>query len=67
MRLRELLLPLLLLPMAMPALISCVEATALALQDSPVSRMLPYLQILAVYVVVFTTLALLLFDHVIEE
>ena len=67
MRLRELLLPLLLLPMAMPALISCVEATALALQDSPLSRMLPYLQILTVYVVVFTTLALLLFDHVIEE
>jgi heme exporter protein B len=67
MRLRELLLPLLLLPMAMPALIACVEATALVFQDSPFPRLLPYLQILAVYGVVFTTLALLLFDHVIEE
>ena len=34
MRLRELLLPLLLLPMILPALISCIEATALILAKS---------------------------------
>jgi heme exporter protein B len=67
MRLRELLLPLLLLPMAMPALIACVEATALALRGSGMEELFPYLRILAVYVAVFTTLALLLFEHVIEE
>ena len=67
MRLRELLLPLLLLPMIMPALISCVEATALVLQESSFARLVPHLQILTVYVVVFTTLSLLLFEHVIEE
>lgn len=67
MRLRELLLPLLLLPMIMPALISCVEATALVLQESPFARLYPHLQILTVYVVVFTTLSLLLFEYVIEE
>ena len=33
MRLRELLLPLLLLPMILPALISCVEATGLVLDN----------------------------------
>lgn len=67
MRLRELLLPLLLLPMVMPALISCVEATALVLKGDELARIAPYLQILAVFVVVFTTLSLLLFEHVIEE
>jgi len=67
MRLRELLLPLLLLPMVMPALISCVEATALVLKGDELARITPYLQILAVFVVVFTTLSLLLFEHVIEE
>ncbi|MEW6750911.1 MAG: heme exporter protein CcmB [Candidatus Latescibacterota bacterium] len=67
LRLRELLLPLLLLPMAMPALIACVESTALVLQGDASGRVGPYLQILGVYVVVFTTLSLMLFEHVIEE
>jgi heme exporter protein B len=67
MRLRELLLPLLLLPMAMPALISCVEATALVLKSSSIDKIYPYLHILVVYFAVFTTLSLLLFEHVIEE
>lgn len=67
LRLRELLLPLLLLPMAMPALIACVQSTGVVLQGDASGRVVPYLQILCVYVVVFTTLSLLLFEHVIEE
>ena len=67
MRLRELLLPLLLLPMVMPALIACVEVTALILKGEPFEKLYPYLQILAVFALVFTTLSLLLFEHVIEE
>jgi len=66
-RLRELMLPLLLLPMVMPALISCVEATALVLKASDLEGLFPILRFLGVYVVVFTTLSLLLFEHVIEE
>ena len=65
--LRELLLPLLLLPMAMPALISCVEATAEVFKRSRIEMLFPHLQILGVYVVIFTTLSLLLFEYVVEE
>ena len=67
MRLRELLLPLLVLPLAMPALIASVKSTSLILQHRSFETIFPYLQILVVYWVVFTTLALLLFAHIIEE
>lgn len=67
LRLRELLLPLLLLPMIAPALIACVETTALIFQHSRPDIFYRYLRILGVYGVVFTTLALMLFDYVVEE
>ena len=67
MRLRELLLPLLLIPMVLPALISCIEATRLVLQRRPFLDLVPHLQILVVYVVVFVTLSLILFEFIIEE
>lgn len=67
LRLREMLLPLLLLPMIAPALISCVETTSLIFQRSRPEAFYPYLRILGVYGVVFSTLSLLLFDHVVEE
>lgn len=67
MRLRELLLPLLLLPMVVPALIACVKGTSMVFQQQPWADMVPYLKILVAYVVVFTTLSLLLFEHVVEE
>ena len=67
MRLRELLLPLLLIPMVLPALISCIEATRLVLQRRPFLELVPHLQILVVYVVVFVTLSLILFEFIIEE
>ena len=66
-RLRELLLPLLVLPMVMPALIACVQATAAVLQPGGMAAFYPYLRILGVYVIVFTTLSLLLFEYVIED
>ncbi|MEE3259357.1 MAG: heme exporter protein CcmB [Candidatus Latescibacterota bacterium] len=67
MRLRELLLPLLLLPMILPALISCIEATALILANGRFEKLLPHLQMLGVYAVVFTVLSLMLFEYAIEE
>jgi len=74
-RLREFLLPLLLLPIVMPALISCVEATAAILEQSRPGAaaalwppaLLAHVLMLAVYAVIFTTLSLMLFEHVIEE
>ena len=74
-RLREFMLPLLLLPVIVPALISCVEATAVVLGQGRLSpetplwprELWPHIQILAAYAVVFTTLSLMLFDYVVEE
>jgi heme exporter protein B len=67
MRLRELLLPLLMLPMILPALISCVEATSLVLSNEMGERLYPHLKMLAVYAVVFITLSLMLFEYAVEE
>ena len=67
MRLRELMMPLLLLPMILPALISCVEATGLVLANDCCATLLPHLQMLGVYAVVFTVLSLMLFEYAIEE
>lgn len=73
-RLRELMLPLLLLPVVVPVIISCVEATAATLEQTRLGP-LPYLvdlwwshlQILAVYSIVFTTLSTMLFEYVVRE
>ena len=67
MRLREMLLPLLLLPMILPALISCVEATEQVLAHSRLEKLYPHLQMLGVYAAVFTVLSLMLFEYAIEE
>ena len=67
MRFRELLLPLLLLPTVLPALISCVRATSLIFQHSPFQEYYTYLQILGVYVLVSTVLSLILFEYIVEE
>ena len=67
MRLRELLFPLLLLPMILPALISCVAATKIVLANGHFTELLPHMQMLGVYAVVFTVLSLMLFEYAIEE
>jgi heme exporter protein B len=74
-RLREFLLPLLVLPILIPALISCVAGTGVVLAAGIPGRSGPlwpeeltaHVTMLALFAVVFTTLALMLFDFVIEE
>ena len=67
MRLRELLLPLLLLPMILPALISCIAATERILAGDRFAEFSTHLQMLGVYALVFTALSLMLFEYAIEE
>jgi heme exporter protein B len=67
MRLRELLLPLLLLPMILPALISCIAATERILAGDRCAEFSTHLQMLGVYALVFTALSLMLFEYAIEE
>lgn len=74
-RLRELLLPLLLLPVLLPALISCVEATGIVLAAAAPGRVAApwpeeltlHVAMLALFALVFTCLALMLFHFVMEE
>ena len=54
-------------PLIMPALISCVEATALVLANRPLATLYPHLRMLAVYSLVFTVLSLMLFEYILEE
>jgi heme exporter protein B len=64
-RMRELMLPLLFLPVAVPALIAAVETTAFALGVSQGASF--WFKLLLVYDVVFVTSSLLVFEYAIEE
>lgn len=66
-RARELFLPLLLLPVAVPVLIAAVEGTRAALQGQPWGDLLPALSVLGAFDVVFLALSPVLFQFVIEE
>src|ERR1700735_2048598 len=65
-RMRELLLPLLLLPLLTPLLIGAVEATASLLVDQPALD-LTWVAVLAGFDIVFLTASWLLCDYLIEE
>jgi heme exporter protein B len=65
-RMRELLLPLLLLPILAPLLIGAVEATASLLADQPELNR-TWIALLAGFDIVFLTAAWLLCDYLIEE
>lgn len=65
-RLRELLLPLLLMPVLIPVLFAAVEATAGLLQD-PAALARTWLAVLVAFDVVFFTASWLLCDHLLEE
>jgi heme exporter protein B len=64
-RMRELMLPLLLLPVSIPVLLASVEVTsyALGVNDQPSF----WFKLLVVYDVVFFTISFLLFEYVMEE
>lgn len=66
-RFSELMLPMLLLPFMVPPLIGAVQATARLLAGRPLSEMLGWLRILALYDVVFITVCLLIFPAVVDE
>ena len=66
-RSRELLLPLLLLPVATPVLIAGVEGTRTALGGEPFSELFPALGVLGAFDIVFLGLCPYLFEFVLEE
>ena len=66
-RFAELMLPVLLLPFMVPPLIGAVQATSRLLGDRPLSEVVGWLRLLALYDVVFVTLCMLVFPAVVDE
>jgi heme exporter protein B len=66
-RFAELMLPVLLLPFMIPPLIGAVQVTSRLLAGRPLSEMLGWLRLLALYDIVFVTLCTLAFAAVVDE
>jgi heme exporter protein B len=66
-RAREVLLPILLLPVAAPVLIFAVKATAGVLDGLPLSEIARWLQMLVAFDVIFPAVAFMTFDYVVKE
>jgi|DewCreStandDraft_3_1066083.scaffolds.fasta_scaffold00284_10 heme exporter protein B len=66
-RLREILLPLLAFPVAMPALVGAVGATAKVLDGLPLQAAASELQLLVAFDILFVAIGLVVFEYVVEE
>lgn len=66
-RAREVMLPILLLPVAIPLLVAAVKATGDALASAPPPAEGPWLAVLVAFDAIFVTAALLTFEHVFQE
>jgi len=66
-RTRDVLLPILLFPVAIPVLIPAVKASGGFLSGAAVADITPWLNLLAVYDVIFIAVAFMVFDNVVEE
>ncbi len=66
-RAREVMLPLLFLPIAVPVVVAAVEASGPALAADPWGGALPWLPILAVYDAVFLVVCSLAFSYVVQD
>jgi heme exporter protein B len=66
-RTRDVLLPILLFPVAIPVLIAAVKASGGFLTGDDFGNILPWINLLVVYDVIFTAVAFMVFDYVVEE
>lgn len=66
-RTRDVLLPILLFPLAIPVLIAAVKGSMGFLQGLEMDSILPWLNLLIAYDVIFLALALMFFDYIVEE
>jgi len=66
-RTRDILLPILLFPLAIPVFIAAVKASTGYLQGLEMEAIRPWLNLLLVYDTVFLAIALMVFDFVVEE
>jgi heme exporter protein B len=66
-RTRDVLLPILLFPVVIPVLIASVKGSTGFLQGLEMTDIWPWLNLLIVYDVIFTAVAFMVFDYVVEE
>jgi heme exporter protein B len=66
-RTRDVLLPILLFPVAIPVLLSAVKASTGFLTGAEMAEIWPPLNLLIVYDIIFTAVAFMVFDAVVEE
>ena len=66
-RTRDVLLPILLFPVVLPVLVSAVKASSGFLQGAAMGDILPWINLLIVYDVIFIAVAFMVFDFVVEE
>ena len=66
-RTRDILLPILLFPVAIPVLLASVKASEGFLQGLASSEIMPWVNLLLVYDVIFIAVAFMTFDNVVEE
>jgi len=66
-RLRELMLPVLVFPMVLPALMACVELTGLALLNEPFGDSIAWLKLLVGFDIIFTLLGSVLLEPVLHQ
>ena len=66
-RAREVMLPILLFPVTIPLVLASVRATTGFLQRLPLEEIAPWLNLLAVYDVIFVAVAFMVFDYLVEE
>jgi len=64
---REILLPILFFPVVAPVIIAAVKATGLVLQGEAIGSMSTWLQILAIFDVIFIIASVFVFEYVIED
>jgi len=66
-RAREVMLPILLFPIIVPVLIAAVKASNGFLQDLPADQIMPWINLLIVYDVIFIAISFMVFDYIVEE
>lgn len=65
-RARDIMLPILFLPIVVPVIIAAVEATALVLQGSPWGDMMAWLEMMIAFDIIYLVVATLVFQYVVE-
>lgn len=66
-RTRDVLLPILLFPIVLPLFIAAVKVSAGFLQGLDMSEIWPWLNLIIVYDLIFSAVAIMVFDYVVEE